>query len=312
MTLYPLLFKPIIKNKIWGSESWQLSACGSDQSVVQNGYLADNELSEIVDIYMDDLVGGKVYEQYDNSFPLLFKFIDAQADLSIQVHPNDRIAYERYQAPGKTELWYVTHATNDANVIVGLTNDMSQDQVEELLNTHQLHTALQRIAVNKGDILFIPAGVVHALCRGTKVAEIQQSSDITYRLYDYQRRDTNGNLRELHIEEGLVSMNYTAQKQPKINYHSVDNGAVNLVRDSHFTTNLLSLNKTIERDYAPLDSFVVYMCVEGHVEITALDADSDNQTVVINEGETVLIPASLNEIHLRPLSPTKLLETYIQ
>ena len=308
MNLYPLLFKPIHCPKIWGSESWQLSAYGDLLSEVSNGYLAENTLPELIEIYMDELVGEHVYERYGNRFPLLFKFIDAQDDLSIQVHPADT----EPGFGGKTEMWYVTSAKPDAQIVMGFAKDTSAEEVQARLQDGTLPSLMQYTPVVTGDVAFIPAGRIHALCRGTQVAEIQQNSDTTYRLYDYDRRDAQGNARPLHLTEALQVLDYKHTRQPLTSYDRPTNGPVNLADDPHFTTNLLAFDRLIERDYATLDSFVVYMCVRGAVELTALDADADNAVVHLPAGTTVLLPASLNDIRLRPTTDSaKLLEVYL-
>lgn len=308
MNLYPLLFKPIYCPKIWGSESWQLSAYGDLLSEVENGYLAENTLPELIEIYMDELVGGQVYERYGTRFPLLFKFIDAQDDLSIQVHPAD----SEPGFGGKTEMWYVTEAQPGAQIVMGFAQDTTAEEIQARLADGTLSELMQHTPVVKGDVAFIPAGRIHALCRGTRVAEIQQNSDTTYRLYDYDRRDAQGNARPLHLKEALQVLDYKHTEQPLTPYAVPANGAVNLADDPHFTTNMLAFDRLIERDYAPLDSFVVYMCVEGEVELTALDAEPDLAVVNVPAGTTVLLPASLNDIRLRPTTPSaKLLEVYL-
>ena len=309
MTLYPLRFKPIRKPKIWGAESWEISGFGEDVSVVKNGYLCGNDLNDLVETYMDELVGGRVYERYGNRFPLLFKFIDAQDDLSIQVHPDDKTA-AACGLNGKTEMWYVMDSDENASVVLGFAKNTGKDEFVKHLDALDLPNLLQTVNVTKGDVAYIPAGLVHALRRGTMVAEIQQSSDTTFRIYDYDRRDAYGNHRELHIDQALNVMDYHRHRSPLVAYSENKNTPILLVKDSHFTTNLLTLNQSVERDFATLDSFVVYMCVAGRLCIECADVPSE--PVCIRRGESVLIPASLNDIRLTPKSAeAKVLETYI-
>lgn len=309
MMLYPLKFKPQLLPKVWGSESWEVSCYGEHVSEVENGQLAGDSLQDLLETYMADLVGDSVYEIYGNRFPLLAKFIDAQDDLSVQVHPDDETAYDRHRELGKTEMWYVVDADKDATLTVGFTHDTDMEELQEALKQHQVTDLLQRVPVQQGDVIFLPAGMVHAINRGVKVAEIQESSDITYRIYDYERPGLDGKLRPLHIEEAIEVIDYTACEQPKVQYEPLELGAVNLLKDTHFTTNLLCFNRVIERDYAPLDSFVIYMCVEGEATIEATECGEP--PLHIGKGESVLIPACLNDIRLTPISPTKFLEIYV-
>ncbi len=324
MNLYPLKFRPILKSKIWGGralskygktlpanenigESWELSAQGDDISVVTNGFLADNDLNDLVEIYMGELVGDKVYEHFGNLFPLLFKFIDAEDNLSVQVHPTDDVALERHHSLGKTELWYVLDAEPQSSLILGFKEDIDADTLQDKLQTHTLQDVLQVVPIKKGDVAFLPSGLVHSLGKGVLVAEIQETSDITYRIYDYDRVDAAGNPRDLHIREALDVINYKAHTTPLLSYQEQPNTSTLLATSAHFTTNLLAFDQTIERDYTVLDSFVVYMCVEG-----ACVLHTDETTTSLQQGETVLIPASIGDVRLEPTTPTaKLLETYM-
>lgn len=310
MTLYPLKFKPQLLPKVWGSESWEVSCYGEHVSEVENGQLAGDSLQDLLETYMADLVGDSVYEIYGNRFPLLAKFIDAQDDLSVQVHPDDETAYDRHRELGKTEMWYVVDADEDGSLIVGFAQDTDMEELQEALEQHRVMELLQRVPVKQGEVLFLPAGTVHAINRGVKVAEIQESSDITYRIYDYERPGLDGKLRPLHIDEAIEVIDYTVCEQPKVHYEPTELGAVNLVQDPHFTTNLLCFNHIIERDYAPLDSFVIYMCVEGEANIEA--AECGEPPLHIGKGESVLLPACLNDVRLTPTTQNvRFLEIYV-
>lgn len=309
MTLYPLKFRLQLLPKVWGSESWEVSCCGEHISEVENGQLAGDSLQDLLETYMADLVGDSVYEAYGNRFPLLAKFIDAQEDLSVQVHPDDETAYDRHRELGKTEVWYVVDAEEGSSLTVGFAHETDMEELQDALAKHQVMELLQRVPVKRGDMFFLSPGTVHAINRGVKVAEIQESSDITYRLYDYDRPGLDGKLRPLHIDEALEVIDYTMGRT-KVEYEALGLGAVNVVTDPHFTTNLLSFNRLIERDYAALDSFVVYMCVEGEATIQAKDCDEE--PLLIRKGESVLLPACLNDICLVPLTPVvRFLETYV-
>lgn len=321
--LYPLKFEPILKDKIWGGtklknifdkqatteklgESWELSGYENDESVVSNGFLAGNNLAELIEIYMGELIGDKVYDQYGLTFPLLFKLIDANDYLSIQVHPGDEVAAERHKSFGKTEMWYVVDADENAELIIGFSKDCTRDEYLDALDDNKVEELLQHVPVKKGDVFFIPAGLVHAIGKGVVVAEIQQSSDITYRIYDYKRVDENGNERELHTEQALDVINFDASENPKTVYQVIPNDITPLVSCDYFTTNLIQFDTALIRNYGHLDSFIAYMCLEGSFIIEAND-----EKTVVNKGDTVLIPASIDEIGLTPHDKVTLLEVHV-
>ena len=321
--LYPLKFSPILKDKIWGGtklkslfnkaaetdklgESWELSGYEGDESVVTNGFLAGNNLRELIEIYMGELIGDTVFDEYGLSFPLLFKLIDANENLSIQVHPGDEVAAERHNSYGKTEMWYVVDADKGAELIIGFNDDCSRETYLKAMSEDKVEDLLHKVPVTKGDVFFIPAGRVHAIGKGVVVAEIQQSSDVTYRIYDYKRKDDNGNERELHTEQALDVINFEASKQPKTIYSPLLNETTPLITCDYFTTNLLRFNKSLERQYAKLDSFVAYMCLEGTFTI-----ESEGEKTTVIKGDTVLIPASIDELSLVPDGEVTLLEVYV-
>lgn len=321
--LYPLKFEPILKDKIWGGtklknifnkpatsdklgESWELSGYENDESVVSNGFLAGNNLAELIEIYMGELIGDKVYDQYGLTFPLLFKLIDANDYLSIQVHPGDEVAAERHNSFGKTEMWYVVDADENAELIIGFSKDCSRDEYLDALDDNKVEELLQHVPVKKGDVFFIPAGLVHAIGKGVVVAEIQQSSDITYRIYDYKRVDDNGNERELHTDQALDVINFDASENPKTAYQVIPNDITPLVSCDYFTTNLIQFDTALIRNYGQLDSFIAYMCLEGSFFVEA-----NNEKTVINKGDTVLIPACIDEVGLTPHDKVTLLEVHV-
>ena len=321
--LYPLKFSPILKDKIWGGtklkslfnkaaetdklgESWELSGYEGDESVVTNGFLAGNNLRELIEIYMGELIGDTVFDEYGLSFPLLFKLIDANENLSIQVHPGDEVAAERHNSYGKTEMWYVVDADKGAELIIGFNDDCSRETYLKAMSEDKVEDLLQKVPVTKGDVFFIPAGRVHAIGKGVVVAEIQQSSDVTYRIYDYKRKDDNGNERELHTEQALDVINFEASKQPKTIYSPLLNETTPLITCDYFTTNMLRFNKSLERQYAKLDSFVAYMCLDGTFTI-----ESEGEKTTVIKGDTVLIPASIDELSLVPDGEVTLLEVYV-
>jgi len=322
--LYPLKFEPILKDKIWGGtklkslfgkaavsdklgESWELSGYEADESVVTNGFLAGNNLPELIEIYMGELVGDKIYDEYGLYFPLLFKLIDANENLSIQVHPGDEVAAERHNSYGKTEMWYVVDADQGSELIIGFSKNCSRDEYLDALDEGLVEDLLQKVPVKKGEVFFIPSGLVHAIGKGVVVAEIQQSSDITYRIYDYKRTDDQGNERELHTEQALDVINFEASKEPKTNYEPLLNEITPLVTCDYFTTNMLRFDHNINRHYAKIDSFVAYMCLEGNFVI-----EFEGEKTVVNKGDTVLIPACIDELSLIPDSLVTLLEVYVE
>ena len=322
--LYPLKFTPVLKEKIWGGttlskfgkpladathigESWELFAFNNTASVVTNGNLAGNDLEELVEVYMGDLLGDHIYEQYGNYFPLLFKLISADDKLSLQVHPDDDAAFRKHHCSGKTEMWYVLSAEPNATLTLGLKQDTNPDELKESINNGTFSDLLCTIPVQTGDVAFIPAGRLHAIGAGVCLLEIQQASDITYRLYDYDRIDAAGNKRELHLEQALNVLDYSAVRQPLIHYTPKNNGAVNLISCDYFTTNLLSFDQPVARDYAPLDSFVVYCLLNG-----ACTVETDLGNATLQAGETILLPALCNDVKLIPaVTHTRLLEVYL-
>jgi len=321
--LTPLLFSPRLKDKIWGGtklksifgkaatsdklgESWELSGYEGDESVVMNGPLAGNDLRELIEVYMGDLVGDKVFEEHGHSFPLLFKLIDANENLSIQVHPGDEVAADRHHSYGKTEMWYVVDADPGAELIIGFKEDCSRDTYLDALDNDTVEELLQHVPVSKGDVFFIPAGLVHAIGKGVVVAEIQQSSDVTYRIYDFKRKDDQGNERELHTDEALDVIDFSASRSPKTPYKAELNALTPLITCEYFNTGILRFNTPLERNYSTIDSFVAYMCLEGVVEIRW-----NEEVLKVKAGDTVLIPAVIDSVKLIPIAETVLLEVFV-
>jgi mannose-6-phosphate isomerase len=327
MELYPLKFQPIFKERIWGGnrletlygkdlagktnigESWELSAVEGDVSVVSNGYLEGNDLQDLIEIYMGELVGDKVFDKFGTEFPLLIKFIDANDDLSIQVHPNDEVAKERHHAFGKTEMWVALDDSESPRLITGFNQGIDKETFLKKLEDNTLTSIFHYENVKKDDAYFVPAGRVHAICAGNLVAEIQQTSDITYRIYDYNRTDKDGNQRELHLDLSLDVMDYSKAKDPKVKYTPKKNQPVELVSCPYFTTNILELDHSIEREYYQFDSFAILICTEGEFVIGTPDGGAE----MLKKGETILVPASMSRVVIIPKQkPSKLLEVYIK
>jgi mannose-6-phosphate isomerase len=254
------------------------------------------------------LVGDKVYEKFGTEFPLLIKFIDAQDDLSIQVHPNDELSKERHNAFGKTEMWYVLDVAEGALINSGFNQAVDKEKYIEYLENDRLTDLLKYDEAKVGDVFFIPAGRVHAIGKGSMVAEIQQTSDITYRIFDYNRKDDKGNLRELHTDLALDAIDFSFLEDYKTKYTAELNKSTEIVSCKYFTTNILEFDQQIEKDYNKLDSFVIYITLEGNFEI-----ETEEETEKIGKGETVLIPASIEYLKLNPQNgKVKLLEVYIK
>lgn len=318
--LYPLKFIPILKEKVWGGEklsklfkkngtgnigeSWEISGVEENVSIVANGPLKDKSLANLVETYKELLLGEKVFKQFGNKFPLLFKFIDAREDLSVQLHPNDSLAKERHNGFGKTEMWYVLQADKNARLILGFNRKMDEATYLKFLSKKKLIEILQEQKTEKGDAFFIAPGTVHAIGGGVLLAEIQQTSDVTYRIYDWDRPDTDGTLRELHTDLAVAAINYKEPKA-KIAYKDVENSPVLLKSNRYFETNKLLLTQHFSRDLSSLESFVVYMCVEGEA-----DLKSDNFMTSLSRGESILIPACIDRISFETNSAT-FLEVYI-
>ena len=325
-TLYPLKFNPIYKTKLWGGnrfkdffkrentpencgESWEISGVDGNVSVVCNGFLADNSLTELLEIYMGDLVGDKVYEKFGNNFPLLIKFIDANDKLSVQVHPDDKLAEKRHNSFGKTEMWYVLDNENGAELINGFNKKITKDEYLNALESGKLIDILNSMKVNRGDVFFIPAGRVHAIGKGILIAEIQQTSDITYRIYDFDRKDKDGKPRELHTELAVDAIDYNFYKNYRSEYIPKNGESVNAIDCNYFTTNVLLFDKPIEKDYPEIDSFVIYICTQGKCDVVYGD---NNQRESLKAGETMLIPAMIKNVALYPSTQTNIVETYIK
>ena len=325
MLNYPIKFKPILKDKIWGGtklnqilnksskkenigESWEISDVAMDNSIVSNGILIGQTLRELIQTYKGDLVGEKVYQTFGKNFPLLIKYIDAKEALSIQLHPNDALAKQRHNSFGKTEMWYVMQADEHAELIVGFKNEVTKKEYLSHLQNKSLTDILNIDLVKEGDVYFIPTGRVHAIGAGVLLAEIQQTSDVTYRIYDWDRQDSEGNFRDLHTAEALDALELSSKENYQTSYNKFDNIIENIVDCKYFTTNILCLDKAKKIDNKNKDSFVIYMCVGGE----GVHLKSDNFQEILNYGETILVPAAINNLDIIPLNKSKLLEIYIQ
>jgi mannose-6-phosphate isomerase len=323
-SLYPLKFRPILKDLIWGGtrlrdiygkntrsdncgESWEISAVQGNISVVVNGFLKGNNLQEIIEVYMGELVGDHIYEKFGIEFPLLIKFIDANALLSIQVHPDDDLAKERHNAYGKNEMWYIIDAKENSEIISGFREPVSREVYLRHFSSKTLPDILNFEEVNAGDIFFMPAGRIHAIGAGIMLAEIQQTSDITYRIYDWDRLDKDGKGRELHTELAVDAINYNDPERHRIDYKGERNSRAIVVDTPWFTTGIIDFDEAVEKDFNFIDSFVIYMCVQGSASIDY----GNSEPLSLTAGETILVPAGLKNIMLIPDGQTRLLEIFI-
>lgn len=319
--LYPLKFQPILKDKIWGGEklnhyfnknssskqlgeSWEISAVPGDISLVANGRLKGESLQSLLNVYAKDLVGDKNYQRFGKEFPLLIKFIDAKQDLSIQLHPNDELAKSRHNSFGKTEMWYVMQADKDANLIVGFNQKMNKETYLKHLKDKTLTQILNFDKVKEGDTYLIEAGLIHAIGAGVLLAEIQQTSDVTYRVYDWDRVDAQGNERELHNDIAIDAFDFNMKDDFRVDYRKDKNTFNEMVSCPFFTTNFVEVDSELKKRNV-YDSFIIYMCVDGSVEVST-EVSKD----VISKGETILVPAAFKDFTLKS-EYAKLLEVYV-
>ncbi len=320
-------FKPLLKQTIWGGdaiapfkgvetdlhkigESWEISAVKDDLSVVADGKDEGKTIVQLIDEQKEKLLGKSVYAEYGDTFPLLIKFIDARQDLSIQVHPDDATAMKRHGSRGKTEMWYVIKADEGSHIKVGFNQPVNKDDYHRMVEDHSITQVLNEEKVKKGDVYFLPAGRVHSLGAGVFVAEIQETSDITYRIYDFGRKDAEGHERELHTELAKDVIDYSSIDDYQTHYQEVYDKRVGLVDCPLFTTNLIEPTQPFHADYSQLDSFVVLICMEGGATITEHQADGD-QEKDIQQGTTLLLPATTQGIDIVPKGCCRMLEVYI-
>ena len=323
--MYPLKFEPILKQTLWGGdkiipfkhlneslqnvgESWEVSAVEGSESVVANGSDKGLTLTEMVRKYKEELVGEANYARFGEKFPLLIKFIDAKLDLSIQVHPDDALAKQRHNSFGKNEMWYVIAADKGAKLISGFAKEITPKEYKERVHDGTFAEVLQTCNIQPGDVFYVPAGRVHGIGAGAFVAEIQQTSDITYRIFDYNRKDKNGKTRELHTAQAVDAINFSdVQDDFRTAYDHVQNEPVEVVACPYFTTSVYDMTEEISCDYSELDSFVIFICVEGSCRLI----DNEKNEISLQAGETVLLPATVQEVTIVPEKAVKLLETYV-
>ena len=315
-------FSPILKNTIWGGtkiapfkniqtslrkvgESWEISGVPGNETIVSGGPYAGRNLNDLVAEQKEALVGKANYERFGNEFPLLIKFIDARDDLSIQVHPTDEIAHRQGRERGKTEMWYLMPSEPEATLLCGLKKHITPDEYKRMVSEKTIVDAIARYPVHEGDCFFLPAGRIHAIGSGCFLAEIQQTSDVTYRIYDFDRHDDLGRPRELHTELAAESINYDVLPDYQTHYTPAKNQRVQLVECPYFTTSVYDLDQPIDLDYTSLDSFVILIGLSGAGIVT----EADGTRFVLRAGETILLPATTDRLSVE--GTVKFLETYV-
>lgn len=315
------LFEPLLKQTLWGGdkiipfkhlndsldhvgESWEISGVNGNETIVANGPQKGKSLNQLVREQKGLLVGQENYERFGDEFPLLIKFIDAQKDLSIQVHPNDEVAHRQGKPRGKTEMWYVLPSVPGAFLYNGLKQQITPEQYKAMVENDIITDALARYEVHEGDVFFIPAGRIHAIGAGSFVAEIQQTSDVTYRIYDFKRKDKNGNYRELHTKEAAESIDYNVLPDYRTAYEPKQNEGVQVVSCPYFTTAVYDLTEPMTLDYSELDSFVILIAVKGEGKLIC-----EGEEMTFRMGDTVLLPATTKEVKVE--GTVKFLETYV-
>ena len=320
--MQPIKFNPLLVQTLWGGEkiipfkhlnsdltqvgeSWEISGVKGNETVVSEGEFKGKKLNELVDELKGKLVGEANYKRFGNDFPLLIKFIDARQELSIQVHPTDELAQKRGKLRGKTEMWYIMDSDENAKLRAGMKEKITPEQYKQMVEDDTITEAIAEYKVKEGNCFFLPAGRIHSIGTGCFLAEIQQTSDVTYRIYDFKRKDKDGNYRELHTEEAAECIDYNVEPNYRTEYTPVKNEGVALVECPYFTTAVYDLNEPMTLDYSELDSFVILIGLKGSGEIT----DNEGNTTTLCEGETILIPATTSEVKVT--GNIKFLETYV-
>lgn len=320
--MQPIKFNPLLVQTLWGGEkiipfkhlnsdltqvgeSWEISGVKGNETIVSEGEFKGKKLNELVDELKGKLVGEANYKRFGNDFPLLIKFIDARQELSIQVHPTDELAQKRGKLRGKTEMWYIMDSDENAKLRAGMKEKITPEQYKQMVEDDTITEAIAEYKVKEGDCFFLPAGRIHSIGTGCFLAEIQQTSDVTYRIYDFKRKDKDGNYRELHTEEAAECIDYNVEPNYRTEYTPVKNEGVALVECPYFTTAVYDLNEPMTLDYSELDSFVILIGLKGSGEIT----DNEGNTTTLCKGETILIPATTSEVKVT--GNIKFLETYV-
>lgn len=292
-------FTPLLRTLIWGTENWLISGVEGIETMCEG-----QNINTLVKEQKDRLIGKANYQRFGDEFPLLIKFIDAQKELSIQVHPTDEVARRQGKPRGKTEMWYILDSAPDAKLYSGLKQQLTPEEYKQMVEDDSICDALAQYDVKDGDCFFIPAGRIHAIGHGCQLIEIQQTSDVTYRIYDYKRRDKDGNLRQLHTKEAAESIDYRVLPDYRTHYEPTKNEGQLLVECPYFNTAVYDLDEPMLIDYSELDSFVVLIGLKGEGSLTI-----DDEKVTFREGDTILLPAYINNVRVE--GEVKFLETYV-
>ena len=326
MHLYPFLFEPNLHTVVWGGnqlrpykglpastepigESWEISAVPTSTSIISNGEWKGKDLISVINEHPEAILGNAVNEKYQGKLPLLVKFIDAKRDLSIQVHPNDEMAMREHGKMGKSEMWYIIKATKDAHLYAGFKQEITPEEYQQRIANGTITEVLADHQVKPGDVFYLPAGRVHAICGGIMLAEVQQSSDVTYRIFDYNRLGLDGKPRELHTELAAKALDYHVEENYRTEYSETSDKAVQIIDSPYFDVRVMEVNKPMHRNLIKYDSFVITMCIEGDCTIKVR---STGDEVLIKEGHSALIPAAIADYNVTPLDGTsKLLDAFI-
>ncbi len=326
MQLYPLLFEPNLHTVVWGGnqlkpykglvpsdqpigESWEVSAVPTSTSIVSNGVYAGKDLISVINETPDAILGKKVNEKYNGKLPLLVKFIDAKRDLSIQVHPNDEMAMREHGKMGKSEMWYVIKADEGAHLYAGFKEEITPEEYQQRVEDGTITDVLADHQVKAGDVFYLPAGRVHAICGGILLAEVQQSSDVTYRIFDYNRPGMDGKPRELHTELAAKALDYHVIDNYRTEYTDSSNKAVQIIDSPYFSVRVLEVSKQFHRDLRKYDSFIITMCIEGDCKIRVRSTDEE---ILLKQGNSTLIPAAIADYDIIPqIGKTRILDAFI-
>jgi mannose-6-phosphate isomerase len=315
-------FEPLLKSTLWGGdkiipfkhlnseqqqvgESWEISGVADNETVVSDGPYQGKSLNILLHEMKAQLIGVDNYRRFGDEFPLLIKFIDAHQDLSIQVHPNDEIAHRQGKPRGKTEMWYIMESEPNSMLYSGLQKEITPEQYKTMVDDGTITDAIAQYKVKEGDVFFLPAGRIHSIGTGCFLVEIQQTSDVTYRIYDYKRKDKNGNYRELHTREAAECINYHVEKSYRTEYVPRKNQGVSLVQCPYFNTAVYDLDEPMTLDYSELDSFVILIALRGEGTLT----DDEGNKIPFRMGDTVLLPATTQMVEVE--GTVKFLETYV-
>ena len=326
MKLYPILFEPNLHEVVWGGdqlrsykglepsdepigESWEVSAVPSSTSVIANGEWKGRDLVSVIHEHPEEILGKAVHQKYHGQLPLLVKFIDAKRDLSIQVHPNDEMAQREHGKMGKSEMWYIIKADEGAHLYAGFKKEITPEEYQQRIADGTITEVLSDHKVKAGDVFYLPAGRVHAICGGILLAEVQQSSDVTYRIYDYNRPGLDGKPRELHTELAAQALDYEVERNYRTDYPQLDNRAVLIVDSPYFSVRVLEFNDRFHRNLLKYDSFIITMCIEGDC---TLRIRSTGDEVLLREGHSTLIPAAIADYDLIPVQgKSRILDAFI-